>query len=409
MLAGRRPSQGPGGQGTVGRLTVREVSAIAHAHLAAWFSEKPTFAVMGEFSAGKSTLLNLILGERILPTKVTATNMPVTWMTYADSPRAQSLSHDGRLRDFPIADLVREGEQGHLLIRLSLPFETLRHGDVIDTPGISDRRLAAGALDFIRPYLDFVVWCSAANQAWRQTEKSMWQGMPQSLQDLSILCLTRADMLTKPADLDKVIQRCKVETDGLFRDVVPVATVTALHAMDAQGEVTDPAAWKTSRAEDLFDTIKASLGIARQNCAQRDVIAPPADPTPDMVDDVSVPDMTPAETAEPEVVAAAPDLDAVSPASTIAGAVVSVDNFLCKLRQTATVITSNDHIFDATRHFLAELRLDKTLSEAHRSVLERAMSLDGSGHVPPQLVLAQLVREVEDFAQDTWCRLDKVH
>ena len=37
---------------------------------------RPRIALMGEFSSGKSTLLNLLIGEALLPTKVTATELP---------------------------------------------------------------------------------------------------------------------------------------------------------------------------------------------------------------------------------------------------------------------------------------------------------------------------------------------
>ncbi|MCX8508937.1 MAG: dynamin family protein, partial [Rhodobacteraceae bacterium] len=37
-----------------------------------WASRKPCIALMGEFSAGKTTLINFLLGDDVLPTRVTA-------------------------------------------------------------------------------------------------------------------------------------------------------------------------------------------------------------------------------------------------------------------------------------------------------------------------------------------------
>ena len=54
----------------------RIVSADQMERLAQWSMRKPVIALMGEFSAGKSTLLNLLVGRNILPTQVTATRMP---------------------------------------------------------------------------------------------------------------------------------------------------------------------------------------------------------------------------------------------------------------------------------------------------------------------------------------------
>ncbi|MEL6573135.1 MAG: dynamin family protein [Pseudomonadota bacterium] len=374
-----------------------DVSARAIGYLEAWFSQKPTFALMGEFSAGKSTLLNLILGETVLPTQVTATSMPVIWMTYGDTPTAESLSYDGQLRSFDLADLRDQGAAGHLLIRLALPSETLKRSDVIDTPGISDRRLSSNALDFIKPYLDFVVWCSAANQAWRQSEKAVWQKMPQEMQDLSILALTRADMMKKANTLEKVIKRCETETAGMFRIVQPIATVVALGAMDDHGDVVDQDAWTTSFADALFVAIKDSLRIANLNCALRDA--------------VDVPEESQAAIEIPTITSEATDNepkmpDQVAPTEEFDGAAIDVDTLLGQLRHLPDKSPTKEQFFNTLDHLLTEFKSDKDVSDAHRTVLDRAMSLDGSKTVPPQLVVAQLVREIEDFANKPWCQLD---
>ena len=381
-----------------------EISARANDYLTAWYSQKPTFALMGEFSAGKSTLLNLILGETVLPTKVTATRLPVIWMTYGDTPIAESLSHDGQLSRFDINDLSQEGDKGHLLIRLSLPSETLKRSDVFDTPGISDRRLAANALDFIKPFIDFVVWCSAANQAWRQTEKAFWQTMSSEVHDLSILALTRADMMTKAGDLGKVVKRCQNDTAGMFRLVQPIATVPALNALDADGDVVDAQAWSSSHAETLFGAIKDSLRIAKLNCALRKTVAVPAD------------DFVAPETPESIAVDQAEDTTKtteIEPAETAIGGgfqrSAQVDALLDKLRSIEVNKSSKGQFFNTLDHLLNGFEWDTKSSEEHRNVLERAMVFDRSGDVPPQLVIVQLVRELDDFANTTWCHLDKAN
>ena len=43
---------------------------------------RPVIALMGEFSAGKSTLANLLLGEGRSPVQVTATQLPPVWFSY---------------------------------------------------------------------------------------------------------------------------------------------------------------------------------------------------------------------------------------------------------------------------------------------------------------------------------------
>ena len=45
---------------------------------------KPRIALMGEFSAGKSTLTNLLIGEDAIPMRVTATQLPPVWLAWGD-------------------------------------------------------------------------------------------------------------------------------------------------------------------------------------------------------------------------------------------------------------------------------------------------------------------------------------
>ena len=52
--------------------------------------------VVGEFKRGKSTLLNAMLGDDVLPRKVTECTAVVTGINYGDQPQAQINFVDGR-------------------------------------------------------------------------------------------------------------------------------------------------------------------------------------------------------------------------------------------------------------------------------------------------------------------------
>lgn len=212
------------------------MSPATSQYLKAWFSQKPTFAVMGECSADKSTLLNLSLGRSILPSQVIATSMPIVWMTYAQTPTAYALRRGGVLEQFDIASFGAQSKSNPLLLRLGIPTSILKRIDIIYTPGISDARFPIGALNFLGPYLDFVLWCSAANQAWRQSEKAMFMSLPAGLRYNSILALTRADIITKSVDMAKVLRRCKHDSADLFRYVTPVSATRALLSRDNTGQ-----------------------------------------------------------------------------------------------------------------------------------------------------------------------------
>lgn len=384
--------------------------------LDAWYSQNPTFALMGEFSAGKSTLLNLLLGGTFLPTQVTATNMPVIWLTYAEKQSAFALSHDGDLTEFDLNDLGAEGKKGHLLMRLALPIEVLKYTDIIDTPGISDPRLAVGALNFLGPYLDFAVWCSAANQAWRQTEKAMWTSLPESLRSNSILALTRSDTLKKDTDLKKVVSRCQREAGDLFREFTPIATVAALSAKAEDGEITDQDVWEKSHAAAFFESLDTSIAVAQKSCEARETIAsadqekPAVKPakkatTPAKRKAAAKPTAkTTATKAKPREKAKAKTKTTVENAN-----VSSLLDSVSKLRQSKVNTSSKDQFSDTLKHLFNTFLGETHLSEAHQMVLTQMMSLERSDDVSHDGVLVQLERELNDFADTAWCKLDQTN
>ena len=47
---------------------------------------RPRIALMGEFSAGKSTLANLMVGSDPVPMQVVATQLPPVWIMHAARP-----------------------------------------------------------------------------------------------------------------------------------------------------------------------------------------------------------------------------------------------------------------------------------------------------------------------------------
>src|SRR5690554_3439879 len=58
--------------------------------------------VCGEYNAGKSTLLNALLGERVMPEGVTPTTDRVTVITHADEQRDVMVSPDLLERYWPL-------------------------------------------------------------------------------------------------------------------------------------------------------------------------------------------------------------------------------------------------------------------------------------------------------------------
>ena len=237
----------------------KEMTLQAKDHLLDWYMANPVYALMGEYSSGKSTLLNLLLDTDALPTKVTATNLPPVWLTYGETNSCVGLRHDGSLEDVDLSNTDEDVRENYVVLRMALPSERLKTTDIIDTPGISDPKLEKGALAFLGDYVDFVVWLSAANQAWRQTEKMAWTAFPETLRDTSILVLTRADKMRNATDLGKVVKRCTTETADLFRDIIPLQTKKAAAVPHGERTNDDESLWVTTGAAAVDAALATSL------------------------------------------------------------------------------------------------------------------------------------------------------
>lgn len=202
---------------------------------------KPRLALMGEFSAGKSTLSNLLLGCDPLPTRVTATRLPPVWMSHGDEA-AFAIGHDGQQAPIELADIDQVDLAETRLIRVFLRSELLELCDLIDMPGISDPNMSPEVWRSVFDLADSVIWCTHATQAWRQSEAATWENLRALTRGDNLLLITQFDKLIAERDRARVLARVRKETDGQFSAVYPVSLLRALKAGD------DVEAWAASGA-----------------------------------------------------------------------------------------------------------------------------------------------------------------
>ncbi|MGB3315132.1 MAG: dynamin family protein [Albidovulum sp.] len=261
---------------------------------------KPRIAIMGEFSAGKSTLSNLLLGQRALPEKVTATRLPPVWMVAgSDEPfRVDTAAEEhpvflDSLEDVPLEET--------LYIQLQFETEILDHCDLIDFPGISDPNMSSDIWERMLGEVDGVLWCTHATQAWRQSEAAVWGMIPEHVRQNSLLLITRFDKLINDKDKARVRTRVAKETQGLFAGLYPISLTQAL-AADEGSEL-----WETSGAHAFY---AALAGIVERIAEGGYAPAPAPEPAP-----------APIAMAEPEPAPARPQaMEPAEPPASVAPA-----------------------------------------------------------------------------------------
>ncbi len=203
---------------------------------------KPCIALMGEFSAGKSTLSNLLIGAQALPVQVTATQLPPVWIAHGDQ-EPYRVDHNGDVHPVDLNRIDDISVDDTDYVRIYRKSEILESADIIDMPGISDPSMAASVWQRVIHHANSVIWCTHATQAWRQSEAAVWDSLPTELYEKSILLLTRMDKITSERDRVRLLRRVMHETQGLFAEVLPISLLQAVEA----GE--DKEAWRASGAD----------------------------------------------------------------------------------------------------------------------------------------------------------------
>jgi len=150
-------------------------------------TEKPLkLAILGEFSAGKSTFINRLIGMDILPTGVIPITSVVTVLEYGKEEKVEIIyqSHDGsqvtkqyegysKLFDFQKSkqednDLLEVKE-----IRVFIKNDILKTFHIIDTPGFNDSENMSEATEKIFDSVNYIIWLFNATQTGKGTEKEL--------------------------------------------------------------------------------------------------------------------------------------------------------------------------------------------------------------------------------------------
>ncbi len=129
----------------------------------------PTLAVIGEFSSGKSTLINAFLGRDILPAKYIPTTQFITKINYGEKERivVDGTEISATKENLADIDTVKSGE-----ISLYLSSPVLKQWTFVDTPGTNDPSTFTDDIVFdLVGSVDIVLFVFNSMSSLRETEK----------------------------------------------------------------------------------------------------------------------------------------------------------------------------------------------------------------------------------------------
>jgi Dynamin family len=216
----------------------------------------PLLALCGEFSAGKSSLVNLLLGCDMLPTAVLPSTRRPTFLRYAPDLRIEAVLEKGE-REAVASDAIGTSAREDVsYFEIGMPSAVLREIEMLDTPGFADPfHDPARTMDMVES-ADICVWCTLATQAWRESERQTWLSLPPRFRTRGILVVTHIDTLAHAGEHQRVRARLQREAGDLFGDIVFLAVPDAMRARRDNGQILDPEAWRNSGGDALVAALQ---------------------------------------------------------------------------------------------------------------------------------------------------------
>jgi small GTP-binding protein len=209
-----------------------DLSTLAHA--IEQLDEFFLLVVVGEFNAGKSAFLNVLLGHDLLEEGVTPTTSRITIVRHGEPSREPSLTEEG-------------------VAVVSAPVELLRELHVVDTPGTNAvlRHHEALTRRFV-PRADLVLFVTSADRPFTESERAFLERIRDWGKKV-VIVVNKADLLESEADRGKVMAFVREGARtllGMDPTVFPVSAKLAHRGRRGDGE-----AWEASR----FGVLEAYL------------------------------------------------------------------------------------------------------------------------------------------------------
>jgi small GTP-binding protein len=171
--------------------------------------------IAGEFNSGKSSFINALLGERVLPEGVTPT-----------TDRINILRH---------GPAVTENLLEAYLLERTHPADVLREINIVDTPGTNAiiRRHEELTRDFV-PRSDLVLFVTSADRPFTESERAFLEQIREWGKKI-VFIVNKIDILARQEERDQVLHYVQENAIGLLGETPELFAVSARQALEARG------------------------------------------------------------------------------------------------------------------------------------------------------------------------------
>jgi predicted GTPase len=194
--------------------------------------------VVGEFNHGKTTFVNALLGEHVLPVGVTPTTAAIHHIRWAAQPEAIVVSTTGERRAIPFEEAKRFAVGGGAAtddvdyLEIGYPAPLLEERILlVDTPGVNDLSLQRADITYSYiPRADAVLFLLDAGQILKESERVFLNDkLLKASRDKIVFVITKWDLLS-PDEQREALAYAKNHLSSMVKDpiVLPVSAARAL-------------------------------------------------------------------------------------------------------------------------------------------------------------------------------------
>lgn len=264
-------------------------------------------AIVGQFSSGKSSFINALLGGEILPSGVTPVTAKVCEISYGenlgsvisqnnpqDTNHLQNLSQnppknssqnlpqkllqnllievhykDSSIKLKPLAylhqiDSIENATISHF--KLQAPIELLKNITFLDTPGFnSQNQIDTDTTNAILREVDGIIWLSLIDNVGKQSEKDILQEHLKQYSAKSLCILNQKDRLKDEQEISTSLAYANSAFSGFFAEIIPISAKQALDSYQSDSSKNSPngspknALWESSNIQAVLDFIQKEL------------------------------------------------------------------------------------------------------------------------------------------------------
>ncbi len=194
------------------------------AHLLQRLSSPVRVTLIGGPGSGKSELVNMLLGRRVLPH---ASDLPTTEVHWGETEEIEVTSADGSKHHVDGLDFDAVRALSPVLLQVRIPQPILKKISILEVVTSGDPDELTAAVDWAIRRTDITLWCSLA---FDEVERALWLRVPDALKDHAFLVLTKADVLSSQNLLASRIADLETVVSEEFHSLFAVATLQGIKA-----------------------------------------------------------------------------------------------------------------------------------------------------------------------------------